>query len=300
MLTGSIVALITPFDQNEEIDFLSLSRLLDFHLQAKTNAILFNGTTGESPTITLDEFVAIGEFVVEKVGGRIPVMAGIGGNCTKEVIKKAMIAESIGVDYLLAVSPSYSKPTNNGILHYYSSISNASSLPIIMYNVPGRTATNITVDIIIEIARRFENIIGIKEASGNIERYMDIINRVPPGFSVYAGDDSLALCAIIMGGKGCISVVANEIPSEFATMIDLALNNKIDEAREIHYKFLPLMQANFIETNPIPVKTALSRMGFCENVFRSPLCKMEIQNQEPFLQLLESYNLMESRILAIA
>ena len=299
MLKGSIVALITPFKHDESIDFLALSRLIDFHLLSETDAILFNGTTGESPTISLSEFEEIGDYIVRKVDGRIPVIAGIGGNNTKSVILNARTAERIGADYLLVVSPAYNKPSPGGIRDYYKSVAYNTSLPIIMYNVPGRTASNIPVDIIIELGKEIDNIIGVKEASGNMDRYMEIIHKSSETFSVFAGDDSIALPAVLMGGKGCISVVANQIPEEFSTMMALGLQNKVKEARDIHYKYLPLMLSNFIESNPIPVKTALSEMGFCECVFRSPLCKMEYQNQVKYLELLESYNLIESRIQAI-
>lgn len=277
-LRGSIVALVTPFTDNGEIDFESLQRLLDFQMRNGTDAILLNGTTGESPSITIEEFNAIIKFSVDFVNGKVPIIAGTGSNNTKHAINMSRVASDQGADGLLVVSPYYNKPTESGLHNYFGSIARSTSLPIIMYNVPGRTASSMSTSLICSLAEEFENIVGIKEASGDLLRIMDLIENRPQDFMIYSGDDSLALSTILMGGDGCISVVANQIPKIFSQMLNSAFDGEIELARKLHYKYYNLMKINFIETNPIPVKTALYEMGLLELNFRSPMCEMGTDN----------------------
>jgi 4-hydroxy-tetrahydrodipicolinate synthase len=295
-LQGSIVALVTPFDKNEGIDFKALDRLIRFQLENGTDAILVNGTTGESPTITLEEFDRLTKHVVAKVGGAVPVIAGTGSNDTKQAVIKSQIAEKNGVDGLLVVSPYYNKPTRNGVLHYFASVAKASPLPIIIYNVPGRTGSNLTTELILEVAYQNRNVIGVKEASGSMEKIMDLIHMSSGDFRVYSGDDSLALSTVMMGGDGCISVVANQIPKVFSQMLHAGINGDVEIARNLHYKYLDLMKMNFIEANPIPVKTCLHAMGYIDLNFRSPMCRMEVENEETLLTKVRELGIVQEEI----
>lgn len=292
-LKGSIVALVTPFDKELNIDFKALGQLIDFHLENGTDAIVVNGTTGESPTITLEEFDALTKFAVKQVNGRIPVIAGTGSNNTEQAIAKSCIAEYNGADGLLVVTPYYNKPTAKGLMAYFGSIAASTTLPIIMYNVPGRSAVNMSVELVVTLAKTYSNIQGIKEASGSMDRIMDLIQNRPKGFSVYSGDDHLALSTVLMGGDGCISVAANQIPRVFSQMLSSALNGEIELARRLHFKYLDLMKVNFVETNPIPVKTSLYHMGLLDLNFRSPMCTMEEENEEKLLGVLNKLGLLE-------
>jgi len=291
-IKGSFVALVTPFQSNGDIDFKALRRLIAFQVSGGTSAILVNGTTAESPCISLEEFDTLTKFVVEEVAGRIPVFAGTGSNNTEQAIIKSQIAEYNGVDGLLVVSPCYSKPTRRGMSTYFRAISDSTKLPIIMYNVPGRTGSNMELELVVELAREIENIVGIKEASGDMDRIMSLIHCCPQDFAIYSGDDSLALSTVLLGGAGCISVVANQIPKVFSQMIKSALEGEIEIARSLHYKYLDLMNLNFVESNPIPVKTALAKMGMIDLHFRSPMCEMEEENAELIYQELENLELI--------
>lgn len=296
---GSIVALITPFTSRGQVDYLAMEKLVQYHLQNGTDGILYNGTTGESPTINLEEFIHISEFLVEKVGGKVPLIAGVGSSCTRDVIEKAIIAEEQGVDGLLVVSPAYNKPTIDGIRAYYEEVASCTKLPIIIYNVPGRTSSVIPHDIIIELANEYQNICGVKEASGSLENIMSLIQDKPGEFKVYSGDDSLALASTLMGGNGCISVIANQIPRQFREMLKLARNGQVSKAKEIHFRYYDLMKLNFMETNPIPVKTSLHMMGYIELYFRSPMVPLKPQNQERLKRELAKLSLLApSQVIA--
>lgn len=283
-IQGSIVALVTPFTRDNRIDFLALGKLINFHLDNGTNAILINGTTGESPTVSLEEFDQISKFTVEAVNGKIPVIAGTGSNNTEQAIIRSQIAEYNGVDALLVVSPYYSRPTNKGLRLYFGEIADATRLPIIMYNVPGRTGSDMSIDLIMQIASHHDNIFGIKEASGNMEKIIALIEKRINGFKVFSGDDHLALGTVLLGGDGCISVVANQIPKEFNLMLKAARSKDVKTARKIHNRYSNLMELNFIESNPIPVKTALYQMGLIELEFRSPMCEIETNNKHTLIQ----------------
>lgn len=299
-LQGSIVALVTPFDEDGAIDFTALDRLLDFHLQNGTNAILVNGTTGESPTITTEEFDFLTKHVVTQVAGAIPVLAGTGSNDTTQAVQKSIIAANNGVDGLLVVTPYYNKPTRRGVLDYFTRVAKATALPLIIYNVPGRTGSELSTDLILEIAYQNRNVIGVKEASGCMEKIMNLIQRSSSDFSVYSGDDSMALSTVLMGGDGCISVVANQIPKIFSQMLHAGLNGDVEIARSLHYKYLGLMKLNFLEANPIPVKTSLHAMGFIGLNFRSPMCRMEAENEGILLAQLNELGLVKEKLYSIS
>lgn len=277
---GSIVATVTPFKDDGSVDYEAFGRLIEFHLASGTGGIAVCATTGENPTLTEAECSELIKFTVEKVAGRMAVIAGTGTNSTVKTIHNCQTAENLGVDGLLIVGPYYNKPTAQGFYLHYSEIAKSTKLPIIVYNVPGRTGKNIPTNILLKLANEFSNIYAVKEASGDISQIMDILNKRPAGFKVYSGDDALTFPLICMGADGCVSVVANEIPAEFSNMIKLTLAGKYDEARELHFKYLDLMQINFIESNPMPVKTAVSLMGYLKENFRSPMCRMEKQNRD--------------------
>lgn len=289
-LRGSIVAIITPFDQDENIDFAAFERLLDFHLENGTKAVVVCGTTGETPTLTHEEDEALIEFAVKHIDGKIPVIAGTGSNCTKTAVSNSKRAESIGVNGILVASPYYNKPTDAGLYQHFKHIAESVSVPIILYNVPGRTAVNMSPQLILKLAKEFENIIGVKEASGDMVQIKTVLNDRPQGFLVFSGDDILTVDMIKLGGEGCISVVANQIPAEFSALCDAALNGDWAQAKSLHQRFTKLMDLNFIESNPIPVKTALHQMGFIQNVFRLPMCAMS--NPGPLLEELRNQRII--------
>ena len=279
-LRGSIVAIVTPFVADESVDFGALERLVDFHLANHTDGIVVCGTTGETPTLSESEYREMMRCVVERVHHTIPVIAGAGSNSTARTIENCAVAQACGVDGLLVVGPYYNKPTADGLLQHFGVVARSTELPIIVYNVPGRTGRNIPVATLLELAQTNPNIIGVKDASGDMGQIMAILQGRPEGFKVFSGDDALAMPIVALGGDGGISVVANEIPAEFAQMMHLGLEEKFEAARELHYRYLNLMNVNFVESNPIPVKTALGLMGFLEPVFRLPMCPMQAENFE--------------------
>ncbi len=280
---GSIPALVTPFKKNGDLDLLALEKLVDFQLKGGVDAIVAAGSTGEAATLNEEEYVAVLETVVKKVAKKVPVIAGAGSNDTKKAVHLSKLALGAGVDALLHVTPYYNKPTPNGLVLHYKEIAKAVDLPIIIYNVPGRTGSNVLPAVILRIAREVPSVVAVKEASGSINQMAEIVNGVKEiglkDFSVLSGDDSLTLPLIAVGGRGCISVVANEVPKQFSDMVHFALENKAEEAQKLHYEILELMNVNFIESNPIPVKTALSMMGLIEESFRLPLTNIEDKNR---------------------
>jgi 4-hydroxy-tetrahydrodipicolinate synthase len=274
-LQGSITAIVTPFLKDGDIDYVAYASLIDYQIQNNTDALVVCGTTGETPTLSEEEFRNMIRFTVQRVDGHIPVIAGCGSNSTEHSVHNARIAQEEGADGLLIVGPYYNKPTANGFYMHFAYIAENVGLPILIYNVPGRTGKNIPVSVILRLAEEYANIVGIKEASGDLNQIMDIINRRPAGFRVYSGDDALAYSVMGLGGDGCISVAANEIPGEFSKMIHCLLNGDYSSARALHYRYLNLMNLNFIESNPIPVKTALALAGKIQENFRLPMCAME-------------------------
>lgn len=269
-LQGSIVAIATPFRSDDSIDFQSLENMLEFHLNNGTNGIVVAGTTGEGYALEPAELRDLVSFTAKVVKKRVPVIAGTGTLVTKKTIELSRVAEKAGADGLLLINPYYNKPSDEFLFQHFNDVATSVAIPIILYNVPGRTGFNMSADLVLQLARENSNIIGIKEASGNLEQITDIIQRAPKGFKIFSGDDALAYSTIAMGGHGCISVAANIIPRAFSELCRTALSGDLETAKEIHHRYAELFSANFIETNPVPVKTALYRYGWCENNFRAP------------------------------
>ena len=278
-LKGCGTALVTPFKKDLSIDEDALRRFVEFQIAEGIDFLVPCGTTGESPTLNDDEHRRVVEIVVEGARGRVPVIAGAGGNNTAHVIKLARECERLGVDGLLSVSPYYNKPMQEGLYQHYKAIAEATSLQIIVYNVPPRTNVNILPDTIARLAD-IPNIIGVKEASGDISQIAEIITRVPADFKVLSGDDSMTLPLIALGGVGLISVAANEAPGKMTALTRACLENNWDEARRLNSELWALMKANFIETSPGPVKAALAMMGKIEEVYRLPMVPVKPETKE--------------------
>ncbi len=272
-LRGTGVALVTPFSQNNEIDFEALENLINFILKGKVDFLVLLGTTSESPTLTVEEKKQIVLFVKEKVNNQVPLVVGLSGNDSYELVKTIKSFDLSGVSAILTASPSYNKPTQEGIYQHYKLIAENSPIPIILYNIPSRTGSTIKSDTTIRLAKDFKNIIGIKEASGCLERAMIIIKNTDENFSVLSGDDMMALPIITLGGDGVISVIGNAFPSEYTKMVNLALSGNIEEAREIHYKLFEIMRLLFVDGNPAGIKSALSILNICSDSVRLPLIK---------------------------
>ena len=273
MISGSLVALVTPMTNDGEIDWLALTDLLDMHLEQGTHGIVAVGTTGESATLTVQEHCKVIAHTVEHVNGRIPVIAGTGANSTKEAIELTQSALSVKADACLLVTPYYNKPTQEGLYLHYKAIAEAVAIPQILYNVPGRTACDMENDTVVRLAD-FSNIIGIKDATGDVERGADLISRCGDRMAIYSGDDATALDLMLRGAKGDISVTANVAPADMAKMCEAALRGDDVIAREINERLMPLHKELFIEANPIPVKWALYEMGLIGDTLRLPLTKM--------------------------
>ena len=291
-LQGAITAIVTPFQTNGKVDIVALKKFVDFQIEGGIDGLVVCGSTGEAATLETDEYKLVVKTVVTQTKKRVPVIAGASHNNTAKAVVLSKIAKKVGVDALLHTNPYYNKPTTNGLIAHFSAITKAVDLPLIIYNVPGRTGANMTADVAIKIAKEVPHVIGIKEASGNIAQMMDIVKVAPDGFAVLSGDDALTLPLIACGGVGIISVVANEIPKEFSDMVHTALDGDFEKARELHYEWLDLMNANFIESNPIPVKTALAMMGKIEEVFRLPLTPMTAKNKEALKEVLKKHKLI--------
>ncbi|MCP3749543.1 4-hydroxy-tetrahydrodipicolinate synthase [Pseudomonas sp. SBB6] len=270
MIAGSMVALVTPMDAQGRLDWDSLGKLVDFHLEKGTHAIVAVGTTGESATLDVDEHIKVIEFVVKRVAGRIPVIAGTGANSTSEAVHLTRNAQKAGADACLLVVPYYNKPTQEGLYQHFKHIAEAVDIPQILYNVPGRTACDMQAETVIRLST-VANIIGIKEATGDLTRAKAILDGVSKDFIVLSGDDPTAVELILMGGKGNISVTANVAPREMADLCEAALEGNAEKARAINEKLMPLHKNLFIEANPIPVKWALVEMGLMQQGIRLPL-----------------------------
>ncbi|MBQ3635611.1 MAG: 4-hydroxy-tetrahydrodipicolinate synthase [Bacteroidales bacterium] len=291
-LRGSIAALVTPFNSDGTINYEQYDRLLEHHITGGTAGIVVCGTSAETPTLSEAEDAEMFRHTVDYVKGRMVVIAGTGSNSTESCIKYTRNAANAGVDAVLTVGPYYNKPTSAGMYLHFSSVAKAVNIPIILYNVPGRTGSAIKPEVALRLARDYENIIGIKEASGNVMNVAALIADRPEGFKVYSGDDNISMLCNILGGDGCISVIANVIPKEFSQLMDASLNGRVAEARNLFYKYRKLMDLLFIESNPIPVKAALSAMGMMSETYRAPLCPMEPQNKEKLLAELKSLSII--------
>lgn len=283
MIAGSMVALVTPMDAQGNLDWDSLSKLVDFHLQEGTNAIVAVGTTGESATLDVDEHIEVIRRVVDQVAGRIPVIAGTGANSTREAIELTTNAKIAGADACLLVTPYYNKPTQEGLYQHFRTIAEAVDIPQILYNVPGRTACDMQAETVVRLST-VKNIIGIKEATGDLERAKAILSGVRSDFLVYSGDDATAVELILLGGKGNISVTANVAPKAMSQMCAAAMAGDAAKARAIHETLMPLNKTLFIESNPIPVKWALHEMGLMPDGIRLPLTWLSAACHEPLRQ----------------
>ena len=268
--TGCGTALVTPFTRDGAVDEAGVKRLARRQIDAGIHFLVPCGTTGESPTLSEDERVRIVQLVVEEAAGSVPVLAGAGGYDTKEVIHTARRMKQAGAQGLLSVTPYYNKPTPEGLFQHYSAIAGEVGLPVIVYNVPGRTGCNIDVATLVRLSG-VSGIVGVKEASGNISQMVEICGAVPKDFLVLSGDDALTLSLMAVGGHGLISVSANEVPTEMARMVECAERNDFAAARQIHAQLLPLLLVNFIEANPIPVKSAMAALGLLDEVYRLPM-----------------------------
>lgn len=294
MFIGCGTAMVTPFRQDGSLDEQALKRLIERQIEAGIDFLVPCGTTGESPTLAREEHLRVVQITVEVAKGRVPVLGGAGGYNTAEVIALGRELAAIGVDGILSVTPYYNKPTQEGLYQHFRAIAAAVPLPIILYSVQGRTGVNIEPANVARLAG-IENIVGIKEASGNIGQMMAILNLVPQDFIVLSGDDAIALPLIALGGRGVISVVSNEIPAEMTMLVRHALQGNFDGARELHRRFHPLMEVNFVESNPIPVKAAMAEMGLLEAAWRLPLVAPKAENHSRIRGVLESLGLVSRR-----
>lgn len=273
-ITGSIVALATPFHEDGSVDYPTLRKLIDWHIAEGTDCIGVVGTTGESPTVNVEEHCEIIRVSVEQSAGRVPIMAGCGANSTAEAIELARFAHKVGADCQLQVVPYYNKPTQEGQYQHFKAIAEATGeLPVVLYNVPGRTVADMSVDTALRLAQ-IPGIVGIKEASGNIERAQWLIREKPEGFAVYSGDDPTAVALMLCGGQGNVSVTANVAPRAMHELCVAALAGDVRRAMEIQFRLMPVHRHLFVEANPIPLKWAMARMGLCGETMRLPLTPM--------------------------
>ncbi|MDD8016875.1 MAG: 4-hydroxy-tetrahydrodipicolinate synthase [Bacteroidota bacterium] len=292
---GVATALVTPMLPNGDVDEQALRRLVEFQIENGINGLVPVGTTGESATLSHPEHHHVMDVVTAQANGRVPLIVGAGSNSTREAISLTQHARAIGASAALSVAPYYNKPTQQGFFEHYKAITEAVDIPVFVYNVPGRTGSNINAETTLRLAE-LPGIAGIKEASGNIPQVMEILRHRPNNFVVLSGDDALTFPMMALGGDGVISVVSNEVPAPFSQMVKLCLEGKFLEARAIHNRLLALMNINFIESNPIPVKSALAMMGMINEVFRLPLTRMSMDNRIKLRRVLEELSLLEQSV----
>ena len=290
-LRGAMTAIVTPFDSGGAVDVGALERLVSRQIDSGIDGLVPCGTTGEGATLRPEEHALVIGTVVRVSRGRVPVVAGCGTNDTRTTIEAARRAVEAGADALLVVTPYYNKPNRSGMLAHFAAVAEASGAPVVPYNVPGRTGHNLGAPLILELAR-IPGIVGVKEAAGNVEQLADIVQGRPEGFAVLSGDDALAVAGVSLGADGLISVVSNEAPHETAGMIKAALDDDFAAARRLHYRLLPLMRANFLETNPVPVKAALAMLGLCRETLRAPLGPPEESTRRAVASALETAGLL--------
>lgn len=284
------VALITPFKNDESVDYNALGRVVDYQIKSGIDYLVVLGTTAETATLTDSEKKEVASFVIHRVNGRVPIVLGVGGNCTRFVVEDLKTRDFTGVDAILSVTPYYNKPSQEGIYQHYCALAKATELPIILYNVPGRTGVNMTAETTLRLAREFPNIVAIKEASGNISQVDEIIKSKPEDFMVISGDDGITFPLITMGAVGVISVIGNAFPKEFSKMVHLALSGDYKNALIIHRSFTDLFNLLFIDGNPAGVKCMLHAMGYIENKLRLPLVPTRITTYEKIRKVLEDLN----------
>ncbi len=299
MFTGCGTALVTPFKADFSVDEAALRRLVRRQIDGGINFLVPCGTTGENPTLSRAEHMRVVEITVEEARGKVPVLAGAGGYNTAEVVELAREVEKLGAGGILSVTPYYNKPTQEGLYQHYKAVASAVSLPIVVYSVQGRTGVNVEPATLRRLSA-IENIVAVKEASGNITQMANILNQAPERFNVLSGDDAITLPLIALGGRGLISVASNEIPAEMTRMTQLCLANQFPEARDLYRKYLPLMEVNFVESNPIPVKAAMALMGLLEPVWRLPLVPPSPNSLARIEAVLQSLSLVEPRTVNAA
>lgn len=289
---GSGVALVTPFTPNNEVDFNKIKELVEYHIKNSTDAIIVTGTTGEASTMTDDEHLATIECVVNAVNKRIPVIAGTGSNDTRHGIALSQNAEKLGCDGLLIVTPYYNKGNRTGIINHYKTLADCVNIPIILYNVPGRTGVNLTPDIVLELSK-VENIVGLKEASNNFSQITAIANQLPEDFAIYSGNDDTIVPLLSLGGSGVISVLANVCPQETHDLVQKFLDGDVAGSRKIQLELLDFVDALFYEVNPVPVKTAMNMLGFNVGKLRLPLAEMDPAKAEKLADVMKKANILK-------
>ena len=291
MITGSIVAIVTPMHEDGSLDFEAFRRLVDHHITEGTDAIVVAGTTGESPTVDVDEHCELIKVAGDSAAGRVPIIAGTGANSTAEAIELSRFARRVGANACLSVVPYYNKPTQEGLYRHFRAIAEAVDTPVILYNVPGRTVADLGNDTALRLAE-IDNVVGIKDATGNLERGSDLLARAPKDFAVYSGDDASAIGLMFLGGHGSISVTANVAPRLMHEMCAAAMAGDVARARELHFRLLPLHRNLFVEANPIPVKWACAKLGMISSGIRLPLTALTAGGQEPVMRALQHAGLL--------
>ncbi len=293
MFRGVFTAIITPFKSSGEVDEEAFKKLIDFQIENKVNGIVPCGTTGESPTLSEEEQKRVIELTVQHVNKRVPVIAGTGSNNTSHAVEMTKFAKEAGADGVLLVNPYYNKPTQKGLYLHFKAIADAADIPCVVYNIKGRTAINVETPTLVKLMNDCENIVAVKEASGDIEQMKDVIANRKEGFSVLSGDDGITMDLMEAGGDGVVSVASNIAPAKMVEMVHTALDGNMDQAREMEKELSELFRVEFIETNPIPIKTGASMMGFCEEVFRLPMCQFEKEeNREDLKKVMEKLKLI--------
>lgn len=292
-LKGMGVALITPFDREKNIDYAALDRMVEFVVSGKADYIVVLGTTGETATLSAEERIIVRRYVMEKVGGRVPLIAGMGGNCTHSLVDDLVKADLSGYSAILSVAPFYNKPSQEGLYRHFEAVIAASPLPVVLYNVPGRTGVNISAETTLRLAHKYDKVIGIKEASGDFKQIEKIINHKPESFAVISGDDSLTYPLITLGAVGVISVVGNAFPKKFGKMVRLCLEGRYNDALPIHYKFSRLYDELFVDGNPAGVKSLLHEMGLIENELRLPLVPTRMETSGELRKILSELTVKE-------
>ncbi len=292
MFKGVFTAIITPFKENGSVDEECLKKLIDFNIQNGVLGIVPCGTTGESPTLSHDEHDRVIELTVQHVNKRVPVIAGTGSNSTAEAIRLTKHAEEVGADSCLIVNPYYNKPTQEGLYRHFKAVADSVKIPIVVYNIKGRTAVNVEISTLMRLVKDCSNIVAVKEASGDINQMKDVIAQRPEGFSVLSGDDNITLELIKAGGNGVISVASNIVPDRMVAMVKAALDGNFAQAEKLNNELAPLFEVEFIETNPIPIKAGLAMKGMCEEVYRLPMCELRPENRERLKKVLEEMKII--------
>lgn len=288
---GLGIALVTPFNEDGSVDYAAIQRLVEYQIEGGADFLCILATTGETPCLTADEKIRIKQLVVEKVRGRVPILMGCGGNNTAAIIEELQTGDFSGIDGLLSVCPYYNKPTQEGLYQHFKAIAASTALPVVLYNVPGRTGVNLKAETTVRLAQDCINIVAIKEAAGSLEQVDEIIKNKPEGFDVISGDDALTFPMIACGAVGVISVIGNALPREFSRMIRLEFRGEYDAARRIHHRFTDLFSLLFVDGNPAGVKAMLSEMGFINNVLRLPLVPSRISTRQRMADILRELNI---------